>query len=248
MPRPTGVPEKSKDFKGSIKRLIKSLNKWKYSLIIALVFAFISSILGLITPNKLSDLTDNITEGLIPNINEKSISEVMSSDSISVDSKMEFSSFLENADSSEDSLKKMDELPTEVYELIKPRMNMREVKSLAILVCTLVFIGALLNYIQGLILTVVSNKFAKRLRGKVSNKINKLPLKYFDTHDVGDILSRVTNDIDTVTQQLNNSLATLVSSITIFIGAIIMMFVTNYIMAIAAIVSSLVGFLFMGTI
>ena len=249
MPRPNrGVPEKSKDFKGSMKRLIKSLNKWKYSLVIALVFAFISSILGLITPNKLSDLTDNITEGLKPNINEITINEVMSTDSISIESKMKFSKFLETANSSEDSLKTMDELPTEVYELIKPKMDMSEIKFLAILVCTLVFVGALLNYIQGLILTVVSNKFAKRLRSKVSTKINKLPLKYFDTHDVGDILSRVTNDIDTVTQQLNNSLATLVSSVTIFIGAIIMMFITNYIMALAAIVSSLIGFVFMGSI
>ena len=248
MPRPGEVPEKSKDFKGSMKRLIINLNKWKYSLTIALVFAFISSILGLITPNKLSDLTDNITEGLRPNINETTINKVMNSETITLDSKTEFAKFLESASSSEDSLKEMDELPSEIYEVIKPKMDMNEIRFLAILVCLLVFIGALLNYIQGLILTVVSNKFAKRLRSKVSNKINKLPLKYFDTHDVGDMLSRVTNDIDTITHQLNNSLATLVSSITIFIGAIIMMFITNYIMAITAIVSSLIGFLFMGTI
>ena len=249
MPRPNrGVPEKSKDFKGSIKRLIRSLNRWKYSLIIALVFAFISSILGLITPNKLSDLTDNITEGLKPNINESTINEVMSSDTISTESKLEFSDFLKNTSSSEDSLKEMDELPTEVYEIIKPKMDMNRIRFLAILVCTLVAVGALLNYIQGLILTVVSNKFAKRLRSNVSTKINKLPLKYFDTHDVGDILSRVTNDIDTITHQLNQSLATLVSSLTLFIGAIIMMFVTNWIMAITAIISSLIGFMLMGSI
>ena len=216
MPRPNrGIPEKSKDFKGSMKRLIKSLNKWKYSLIIALVFAFISSILGLITPNKLSDLTDNITEGIRPNISEATITEVMNSETIMPESKMEFAKFLESASSSEDSLKKMDELPSEVYELIKPKMNMDEIKFLSILVCVLVFVGALLNYIQGLILTVISNKFAKRLRSKVSNKINKLPLKYFDTHDVGDILSRVTNDIDTVTHQLNSSLASLESCVKI---------------------------------
>ena len=249
MPRPNrGVPEKSKDFKGSMKRLIKSLNKWKYSLVIALVFAFISSILGLITPNKLSDLTDNITDGLKPNINEVTIKEVMTSNSISTESKLEFSNFLEGSNSSEESLKAMDELPKEVYDIIKPKMDMNEIRFLAILVCVLVFVGALLNYIQGLILTVVSNKFAKRLRGNVSYKINKLPLKYFDTHDVGDILSRVTNDIDTITHQLNQSLATLVSSLTLFIGAIIMMFVTNWIMAITAIISSLIGFLFMGGI
>ena len=74
MPRPPGlVSEKSKDFKGSMKRLIKSLNKWKYSLMVALVFAFISAILGLIAPNRLSDLTNEITKGLQPNINETNV-------------------------------------------------------------------------------------------------------------------------------------------------------------------------------
>ena len=76
----------------------------------------------------------------------------------------------------------------------------------------------------------------------------KLPLKYFDTHETGDVLSRVTNDVDTVAMNLNNSLATLVTSITLFIGSIIMMFITNWIMALTAIISSLLGFILMSTI
>ena len=247
MPRPPGlVTEKSKDFKGSMKRLIKSLNKWKYSLIIALVFAFVSAILGLITPNKLSNLTDEISLGLQPNINEKSVSEIMQDPKISMDSKIKLNDFLETAN--ENSLSDMDKLPSDVYEVIKPKMNMDKIKTVSILLCILVIGMAILNYLQSLILTVISNKYAKRLRGKISSKINKLPLKYFDTHDVGDILSRVTNDIDTITFQLNQSLATLVNSATQFIGSIIMMFVTNWIMAIAAIVSSLLGFMLMGLI
>ena len=245
MPRPPrGVPEKSKDFKGSMKRLIKNLNKWKYSLIIALVFAFISSILGLITPNKLSSLTDEITNGLKPNINEEVITNIMKNDRISMDSKIKFSEYLEMPD----NLEAMDNLPLDVYGVIKPKMNMDRIKTLSIILCVLVVVGAILSYLQSIILTIVSNKFAKRLRSRVSVKINKLPLKYFDTHETGDILSRVTNDIDTITQQLNNSLATLVSSITLFIGSIVMMFITNWIMAIAAIVSSLLGFMLMGAI
>ena len=247
MPRPPGlVSEKSKDFKGSMKRLIKSLNKWKYSLIIALVFAFVSAILGLITPNRLSNLTDEISLGLQPNINEKSVSEIMQDPKISMDSKIKFNEFLETAN--ENSLSDMDKLPSDVYEVIKPRMNMDKIKTISILLCILVVGMAILNYLQSLILTVISNKYAKRLRSKISSKINKLPLKYFDTHETGDILSRVTNDIDTITFQLNQSLATLVNSATQFIGSIIMMFVTNWIMAIAAIVSSLLGFMLMGLI
>ena len=88
----------------------------------------------------------------------------------------------------------------------------------------------------------VSNKFAKDLRSRISNKINKLPLKYFDKHQSGDILSRVTNDVDTISQTMNQSLATLVSSLTLFLGTIIMMFYTNWILAITAIVASLIGF------
>ena len=244
MPRPPGlVSEKSKDFKGSMKRLIKSLNKWKYSLMIALSFAFISAILGLIAPNRLSDLTDEITKGLQPNINEKTINEIYSNDSISIDSKTEFTNYLNDS-----SLESIDELPDEVQEVIKPKMNMDKIKTLSILLGVLVLGVALLNYVQSLILTIVSNKYARRLRSRISSKINKLPLKYFDTHETGDILSRVTNDIDTITFQLNNSLATLVNSVTQFVGSIIMMFITNWIMAIAAIVSSLLGFMIMGLI
>ena len=91
-------------------------------------------------------------------------------------------------------------------------------------------------------MTDVANKFAKTLRTRISHKINKLPLKYFDKHQSGDILSRVTNDVDTIAQTMNNSLGMLVSSITLFIGSIIMMFWTNWIMALTAIISSLLGF------
>ena len=92
-------------------------------------------------------------------------------------------------------------------------------------------------------MTIVANKFAKGLRSRISTKINKLPLKYFDRHQTGDILSRVTNDVDTIAQSMNQSLATLVSSVTLFLGTIIMMFVTNWILAITAIVASLIGFI-----
>ncbi len=76
-------------------------------------------------------------------------------------------------------------------------------------------------------MATVANKFAKELREKISKKINKLPLKYFDDHSYGDILSRVTNDVDTIGQSMNQSLGSLVGAITLFIGTIIMMFVTN---------------------
>ena len=92
-----GVPEKSRDFKGSIKRLFNSLNSWKYFLIISLVLAMISAILALVAPNKLSDLTDTITLGIQPNLNEEIIKDIMKDENISNEDKAEFKQLLDAA-------------------------------------------------------------------------------------------------------------------------------------------------------
>ena len=139
----------------------------------------------------------------------------------------------------------MENLPISVQKVIGPKMDMDKIKSIAILLACLYIISAIFSYVEGLSMIKVANGYAKKLRSSISEKINKLPLKFFDHNLSGDILSRVTNDVDTIAQSLNNSLSTLVCWITLFIGSIIMMFVTNYIMAITAIVSSLIGFILM---
>ena len=140
---------------------------------------------------------------------------------------------------------KLDGAPESVRLLIEPYMDMNTIKKIALFLLTLYLISALFNYIESILMTNVSNGFAKELRGKISHKINLLPLKYFDAHQSGDILSRVTNDVDSIAQSLNMSLSSLVSALTLFIGTIIMMFVTNWILALTAILSSLFGFIFM---
>ena len=139
----------------------------------------------------------------------------------------------------------IDKLPSSIKKVIEPTMNMTKIKNITILLASLYILSALFNFIQSISMTTVANKFANTLRRKISIKINKLPLKYFDKHQSGDILSRITNDVDTIAQSMNNSLATLVSATTLFLGTIIMMFITNWIMAITAIISSLLGFVFM---
>lgn len=363
---PMRVSEKPKDFMGSIKKLMKSLSSFRVLIFIALVLAALSSILSLIAPNKLSDLTDEITKGITINtsnmkeleedltrnisdignilginldenmiymVNSSSISnddkikfndtlksissdkelilnyfselpdsvlDIIFSDStyndiyiskedkittirafsdthvdnkkfngissfpdsvkkalfpdteidgivISTDDKVEFITLMAASDSSSvnEMYKVMENLPISVQKVIGPKMNMDKIKSIAILLACLYIISAIFSYIEGLSMIKVANGYAKKLRSSISEKINKLPLKFFDHNLSGDILSRVTNDVDTIAQSLNNSLSTLVSSITLFIGSIIMMFVTNYIMAITAIVSSLIGFILM---
>ena len=252
MPRPMNgkVPETSKNFGASMKRLFKSLGKWKYLFLTALVLAMISAILALISPNKLSDLTNIITDGIKPNINETVIKDIMKDKDISLEDKQKFNELLENSkDKNEKELiNEFDKLSKSIYNKVKPKINIDKVKKTAILLGSLYIISAILSYIETLIMTIISNNFAKKLRSNISKKINTLPLKYFDSHETGDVLSRVTNDVDTINQNMNNSLSTLVTSVTLFIGSIIMMFITNGTMAITAILSSLIGFIFMGLI
>lgn len=146
---------------------------------------------------------------------------------------------------SEEALKKIDELPKSVYEIIKPTIDIEKVKKLVFIMATIYIISALFSYIETYTLTTVSNGFAKKLRSDITTKINKLPLRYFDEHETGDVLSRVTNDVDQIGHNLNDSISTLVSSITLFAGSVLMMFITNWVMAITAILSTIIGFILM---
>lgn len=124
-------------------------------------------------------------------------------------------------------------------------INMDLVKKLALTLVAMYSAGFLFNYMQGFIMTTVSQRVSNKFRKEMADKMNKVPFKYYDTHNVGDILSRMTNDVDTIGQTLNQSFSSLVTSTTLFIGSIIMMFITNWIMAITAILSSIIGFVFM---
>jgi ATP-binding cassette subfamily B multidrug efflux pump len=185
------ITEKPQNFKKSMQKLIKYLHSYMPFIITAFILAAMSSILSIVGPNKISKLTNIISDGLMTGI------------------------------------------------------NLTKVKNIAIFLTILYLLSAAFNYIESIIMVNVANKFSKSLRGQMSHKINTLPLKYFDSHSYGDILSIVTNDIDTIGMNLHQSLGTLVSSVTLFIGSILMMFVTNALMAVTAIVSSLLGFIFM---
>ena len=253
---------KPKNLKKSLSRLIKELNKYKILIIISLLLAVVGSILSIITPNKLSKLTDEITNGLIINkdnfktLNEQIYFNYTNNDlkeieidniKISINDQLEYLNIAKDIkqDDISDLYSKLDLMPETIKELVKPKMNLNKIKVISIFLAIIYILSALFTYIESISMTVVANKFAKNLREKISIKINKLPLKYFDKNKIGDVLSRVTNDVDTVSQTLNNSLASFVSALTLFIGTIIMMFVTNSLMAITAIISSLFGFIFM---
>ena len=108
--------------------------------------------------------------------------------------------------------------------------------------------AAVLGFAQGYIMTTVTQKISKNLRTGISEKINRLPLKYFDKVSYGDVLSRVTNDVDAIGQTMNQSIGTLVTAVTMLAGSLVMMFYNSWILALTAIFSSLFGFVFMALI
>ena len=143
---------------------------------------------------------------------------------------------------------KLSDITDIITEGMITRIDLDAVKKIGIFLIIIYSLSTIFGYIQGFIMATVTNKFSYSLRDKISLKINKLPLRYFDKNSYGDVLSRVTNDVDTIGNTLNQSMGTLVSSITLFIGAILMMFITDPVMAVTAVLSSLLGFALMSVI
>lgn len=273
--------EKANNFGAAIKRLFGEMRGHKILIFIGLFLAIAGSVLSIFAPDRLSELTDEISKGLIinsknmemlsneinknlnsspnipsddmivsPNYNVTALLKDLEIDgvTITVQDQLEFMESMKNVNNDtdpEEIYQLVDKLPESIQSVIKPKMNMETIKNIVIFLVILYLCSALFNFIESLCMTDVANKFARELRTRISKKINKLPLKYFDKHQTGDLLSRVTNDVDTIAQTMNNSLSSLVSAVTLFIGTIIMMFITNALMAVTAIVSSFIGFLFM---
>ena len=192
------VAEKPKTFKAAMAKLIGFVKPFLVPIIVALVFAIAGTVLNLLGPNILSDLTNAIQRSFV-----------------------------------------QDNIPG-VYDI-----DMSRVFHLCIFLVVIYGAGLICSYVQGIIMATVTQKNSRSLRTAISKKINLLPLKYFDSNSIGDVLSRVTNDVDTIGQTLNQSVVTLVTSVVMLVGSIVMMFYTNWIMAFTAIGASLIGFVFM---
>ena len=130
----------------------------------------------------------------------------------------------------------------EITKGLTSQIDLEKIKEIAIFVGSLYVTSGILGYLQSFIMATITQKFSRKMRNEISVKINKLPLKYFDQHSYGDTLSRVTNDVDTIGQSLNQSIGSLVSAVTTLIGVVIMMVITNWQMALTAILASLFGF------
>ena len=189
-----GTGEKAKDFKKTWKELIAYGRPQIPAVIAALICAAIGSVLSLVGPNKLSDITDLITKGFMKGI------------------------------------------------------DLDAVVRICVTLVILYALSALLSFSQGFIMATVTQRITKRMRSDVSHKINRLPIWYFNKTSTGDVLSRVTNDVDAIGQTLNQSIGMLVSAVTLFLGSLVMMLITNVLMAITAVVSTVLGFALMTAI
>ena len=183
--------EKPENFLKSWKKLVLYCKFCIPQIIVAFIFVIIGTIFTIVGPNKLSQITDLITDGLISGI------------------------------------------------------DLEKVQKIAVFLSILYGLGFVFNYIQGFIMATVTQRLSKSLRTDISEKINRLPLKYFDSTSYGDVLSRVTNDVDTIGQTMNQSVGVLVSEVTLFLGSLFMMLKTNLIMTFSAVIATIIGFLFM---
>ncbi|WP_194843149.1 ABC transporter permease, partial [Paenibacillus polymyxa] len=143
---------------------------------------------------------------------------------------------------------KLSDIANLIQEGIVTGIDVNAVQKIVLVLVVLYGLGLIFNYFQGFITVTVSQRLTKKMRTELSRKINHMPLKYFDATSYGNVLSRVTNDVDTIGQTLNNSLGTLVSALATFVGALIMMLYTNWIMTITGIVATLIGFSLMTVI
>ena len=193
--RNRGDGAKAKHFGRSIRRMIGEMKGFYMLIAISTILALCGSVLSVIAPDKLAQITDEIAAGLA-----------------------------------------------------SPEFNMTAIQQLATMMAIIYLLSAFLQFLQGWIMAQVTAGFARNLRNRISQKINRLPLKYFDKHQVGDVLSRVTNDVDSVASSLDNSFSTLIGEGSLLLGAVVMMFATNWTMALVAIVSSLFGFIFVAMI
>ena len=186
-PGAIGNVQKAKDFKGTLKKLFKSMSRYKVQLIIIFIFAIASTIFSIVGPKILGNATTELFNGIISKLSGGA------------------------------------------------GIDFDKIASILIFLIILYIISALFSYVQGFIMTGISQKYTYQLRKKVSIKINKLPISYFDKKTHGEVLSIITNDIDTMSQSLNQSATQLITSITTIIGILVMMLSINVTMTIVAI-------------
>lgn len=200
MGRGKGPVVKAKNFKGTMKTLLKHLNKYKFSIFFVIIFAIGSTVFSIVGPKILGNATTEIFNGLLSKLSGGS------------------------------------------------GIYFYKIGRILTTLIVIYFISTVFSFIQGYIMTGISQKLTYKLRKEMAEKINRMPMNYFDTRTHGEVLSRITNDIDTLNQSLNQSMTQLITSISTIIGITVMMFSINVIMTIAVLCILPLAFIFIGIV
>ena len=231
-PGPMGAPgEKAKNFKGTAQRLIRTLRPYKLQFLFVLLFVVASTVLTIAGPKILGHATNQIVDDYV---SVKAYDAIMAH--------MPKGATLPAGTKGADVLKLLpasatSKIPSAQRDTIKnldlsqrPTYHLDVVRDIAVLLIGMYLLSALFSYIQAWIMTSITQRITYQLRRDISQKINKLPLRYFDTRTYGEVLSRITNDVDTISQTLNQSLSQIVTSVIMLVGIAAMMLSISWVL------------------
>ena len=232
-----GAGEKAKDFKGTVKKLAKYLAEFRWQMIMVAIFAVGSTMFAIASPKILGGATNQIVEDYVSMKAYETIT-----------SKLPNGASLPAGTTGADILKRLpnkseieSQIPSNQLDTIKkldlsrrPEFHFEAIWRVVSLLIGLYILSAIFRYIQTWLMTQVTQTVTFRMRRQLSEKINRLPLSYFDRQTYGEVLSRVTNDVDTISQTLNQSLSQIVSSTVMVLGILAMMFSISWQMSLVA--------------
>ena len=232
-----GAGEKAKDFKGTVKKLAKYLAEFRWQMLIVAIFAVGSTTFAIVSPKILGGATNQIVEDYVSMKAYETIT-----------SKLPNGASLPAGTTGADVLKRLpnqseieSQIPSNQLETIKkldlsqrPEFHFEAIWRVVSLLIGLYILSAIFRYIQTWLMTQVTQTVTFRMRRQLSEKINRLPLSYFDKQTYGEVLSRVTNDVDIISQTLNQSLSQIVSSTVMVLGILAMMFSISWQMSLVA--------------
>lgn len=232
-----GVGEKAKDFKGTIKKLVRYLADFRWQMSLVAIFTIGSTVFAIISPKILGSATNQIVDDYVS---------IKTYDTITAN--LPAGVMLPSGTTGADVLGQLPnradieaKIPAGQLETIKkldlsrrPGFHFEAIWQIILWLISLYLLSALLRYIQAWIMTQVTQSVTFRMRREISEKINRLPLSYFDKQTYGEVLSRVTNDVDTISQTLNQSLSQIISSVVILIGILAMMLSISWQMTLVA--------------
>ncbi len=235
-----GVPgEKAKDFKGTIKKLVEYLQPHWGGIVVVIICAIASTIFAIVSPKILGRTTNQIVDDYV---STRAYDTIMKSlpDGTTLPAGTTGQDLLNMIEIPSDQLDKIPEAQLEILKNLdlskRPEFHFDALRNIALFLLGLYLLSALFSYFENWIMASITQKVTHSLRRDISRKINRLPLSYFDKRTFGDVLSRVTNDVDTISQSLNQSLSQIVASAVMLIGILAMMLSISWVLTLIAVI------------